>query len=139
MEPLRKGRLVARLAEGRDDMGRVMALRAACFPRRSGVEEDAQDTLSAHVMVEGPEGLLAYFRVMLFGWGAGLERWVARSLGASWWSVAKCEGGKCRAARLSRWTFHSRRGNARAGSFCSVMTGWLQGSDAAWYATRCAT
>ena len=55
-------------------MGRVMALRAACFPRASGVEEDAQDTLSAHVMVEGPEGLLAYFRVMLFGWGAGLEQ-----------------------------------------------------------------
>lgn len=53
-------------------MGRVMALRAACFPRVSGAEEDAQDGLSAHVMVEGPAGMLAYFRVMLFGWGAGL-------------------------------------------------------------------
>jgi len=74
VEPLRKGRLVARLAAGRSDMARVMALRAVCFPRTSGVEEDAQDALSAHVMVEGPEGLLAYFRVMLFGWGAGLEQ-----------------------------------------------------------------
>lgn len=74
MEPLRKGSLVARLAGGRADMGRVMALRATCFPRSGGVEEDAQDGLSAHVMVEGPEGLLAYFRVMLFGWGAGLAQ-----------------------------------------------------------------
>ena len=74
MEPLRKGSLVARLAGGRADMGRGMALRATCFPRSGGVEEDAQDGLSAHVMVEGPEGLLAYFRVMLFGWGAGLAQ-----------------------------------------------------------------
>lgn len=74
MEPIRKGRLAARLAAGRADMARVMALRAVCFPRASGVEEDAQDALSAHVMVEGPEQLLAYFRVMLFGWGAGLEQ-----------------------------------------------------------------
>ncbi len=55
-------------------MGRVMALRAACFPRTGGVEEDAQDALSAHVLVEGDGGLLAYFRVMLFGWGAGLAQ-----------------------------------------------------------------
>lgn len=55
-------------------MGRVMALRAACFPRSRGVEADAQDALSAHMMVEGAEGLLGYFRVMLFGWGAGLEQ-----------------------------------------------------------------
>lgn len=74
MEPIRKGGMVARLAEGRSDMARVMALRAGAFPRRSGVEEDAQDALSAHVMVEGAGGLLASFRVMLFGWGAGLEQ-----------------------------------------------------------------
>ena len=55
-------------------MGRVMALRGACFPRTSGREEDAQDALSAHVMVEGEGVLLGYFRVMLFGWGAGLEQ-----------------------------------------------------------------
>jgi L-ornithine Nalpha-acyltransferase len=71
--------MVARLAKGRSDMGRVMAFRAAAFPRGSGVEEDAQDALCAHVMVEGAGGLLAYFRVMLFGWGAGLEQgYVAR-------------------------------------------------------------
>ncbi|MES2551742.1 MAG: GNAT family N-acyltransferase [Pseudomonadota bacterium] len=74
MEPLRRGGLVARLAEGRADMGRVMALRRAAFPRRAGSEEDAQDALSAHVMVEGEAGLLGYFRVMLFGWGAGLAQ-----------------------------------------------------------------
>jgi putative hemolysin len=64
--------MVARLAEGRDDMIRVMALRRSAFPRQGGQEEDVQDALSAHVMVEGREGLMAYFRVMLFGWGAGL-------------------------------------------------------------------
>lgn len=66
--------MVARLAHGRADMARVMAFRAAAFPRRSGAEEDAQDALSAHVMVEGDAGLLACFRVMLFGWGAGLAQ-----------------------------------------------------------------
>ena len=65
---------MARLAHGRADMARVMAFRRAAFPRITGEEEDAQDALSAHVMVEGDAGLLAYFRVMLFGWGAGLEQ-----------------------------------------------------------------
>nr|WP_242070013.1 GNAT family N-acetyltransferase [Tabrizicola soli] len=53
-------------------MARVMDLRRAAFPRASGVEEDTQDALSAHLMVEGGGRLLGYFRVMLFGWGAGL-------------------------------------------------------------------
>jgi putative hemolysin len=66
--------MVARLAHGRAEMARVMAFRAAAFPRRSGAEEDAQDALSAHVIVEGDAGLLACFRVMLFGWGAGLAQ-----------------------------------------------------------------
>jgi putative hemolysin len=74
LEPLRKGGMVARLAEGPSDMARVMTFRAAAFPRRSGVEEDAQDALSAHVVVEGERKMLAYFRVMLFGWGAGLAQ-----------------------------------------------------------------
>lgn len=74
MEPIRKGKLIARLAQGQGDMGRVMAFRRAAFPRLAGEEEDAQDALSAHVMVEGPDGVLAYFRVMLFGWGAGLAQ-----------------------------------------------------------------
>ncbi len=64
--------MVARLAEGPVDMARVMALRRAAFPRASGQEEDAQDALSAHLMVEDGGQLFAYFRVMLFGWGAGL-------------------------------------------------------------------
>lgn len=66
--------MVARLASGQADMARVMALRRVAFPRHSGAEEDAQDDLSAHVMVEGAGGLLGYFRVMLFGWGAGLAQ-----------------------------------------------------------------
>jgi L-ornithine Nalpha-acyltransferase len=55
-------------------MDLVMAFRAAAFPRRSGPEQDAQDVLSAHVIVEGEAGIEAYFRVMLFGWGAGLSQ-----------------------------------------------------------------
>ena len=66
--------MVARLAQGPADMARVMAFRAAAFPRRSGPEEDAQDALSAHVMVEEAGALRASFRVMLFGWGAGLAQ-----------------------------------------------------------------
>ena len=73
MEPIRKGKLMARLAEGRD-IARVMAFRRAAFPRVSGAEEDAQDALSAHMVVEGEGEMLAYFRVMLFGWGAGLAQ-----------------------------------------------------------------
>jgi L-ornithine Nalpha-acyltransferase len=68
------GELMARLAAGPKDMARVMAFRRAAFPRTSGEEEDAQDALSAHVMVEDHGHLAAYFRVMLFGWGAGLAQ-----------------------------------------------------------------
>lgn len=74
MEPIRKGKLIARLVQGRAGMDRVMAFRRAAFPRLSGQEEDAQDALSAHVVVEGEGEVLAYFRVMLFGWGAGLAQ-----------------------------------------------------------------
>jgi putative hemolysin len=86
--PLQKGGLVARLAEGRPDMARVMALRRAAFPRRDGAEEDAQDGLSAHLMVEGEGGLLAYFRLMLFGWGAGL----AAGYAARFYDIAPLAG-----------------------------------------------
>jgi L-ornithine Nalpha-acyltransferase len=74
MLPIRKGKLIARLAVDPRDMGRVMAFRRAAFPRVAGAEEDAQDALSAHVVVEAEGALLAYFRVMLFGWGAGLSQ-----------------------------------------------------------------
>ncbi|MFM7444471.1 MAG: GNAT family N-acyltransferase [Tabrizicola sp.] len=74
METIHKGKLIARLAQGRAEMDRVMAFRRVAFPRVKGTEEDAQDALSAHVIVEGEGEVLAYFRVMLFGWGAGLAQ-----------------------------------------------------------------
>ena len=80
--------MVARLAQGPQDMTRVLALRAAAFPRTGGEEEDAQDQLSAHVMVEGAAGMLACFRVMLFGWGAGLSQGYA----ARFYDVAPLAG-----------------------------------------------
>ena len=88
LEALSKGGLTARLAEGPADMDRVMALRRAAFPKAAGPEEDAQDPLSAHVMVEGAGQLLAYFRVMLFGWGAGL----AKGYAARFYDVAPLSG-----------------------------------------------
>lgn len=88
MQPLHRGDLVARLAQGPHDMARLMALRAACFPRRSGQEMDAYDALSAHVMVEAADRLLGYFRVMLFGWGAGL----AQGYAARFYDVAPLAG-----------------------------------------------
>ena len=81
--------MVARLAEGAADLGRVMDLRRASFPRADGrPEEDAQDALSAHVMVEGGGRLLACYRVMLFGWGAGL----AQGYAARFYDVAPLAG-----------------------------------------------
>jgi L-ornithine Nalpha-acyltransferase len=99
VEPFRKGKLVARLAQGRADMGRVMAFRAAAFPRISGAEEDAQDALSAHVMVEGPDGMLGYFRVMLFGWGAGL----AQGYAARFYDVGPLSGYARPVAEMGRF------------------------------------
>ncbi|WP_333815732.1 GNAT family N-acyltransferase [Tabrizicola sp.] len=91
--------MVARLAEGAADMGRVMAFRRAAFPRAAGEEEDAQDALSAHVMVEGPEGMLAYFRVMLFGWGAGL----AQGYAARFYDVGPLSGYAKPVAEMGRF------------------------------------
>jgi putative hemolysin len=88
VQPLQRGGMVARLAHGRADMAKVMAFRQRAFPRAHGAEEDAQDALSAHVLVEGAAGLLAYFRVMLFGWGAGLQQGYA----ARFYDVAPLAG-----------------------------------------------
>ncbi len=82
--------MVARLAEGPEDLRRVMAFRKAAFPRRGGQGDgDAQDALSAHLMVEAADGrLLAYYRVMVFGWGAGL----AQGYAARFYDVAPLAG-----------------------------------------------
>ncbi|MDM7931068.1 GNAT family N-acyltransferase [Tabrizicola sp.] len=88
MQPVKRGGLVARLADGSADLARVLDFRRAAFSRTSGQEEDAQDALSAHVMVESAAGeLLGYFRVMLFGWGAGL----AQGYAARFYDVAPLE------------------------------------------------
>jgi putative hemolysin len=74
VEPIHKGGMVARLAHGRAELDRLLAFRRRAFPHRHGREEDDQDALSAHVMVERDGAVLACFRVMLFGWGAGLAQ-----------------------------------------------------------------
>lgn len=92
--------MVARLGHGPKDLAQVMAFRRAAFPRaHAGAEEDAQDALSTHVMVEGEAGLLAYFRVMLFGWGAGLEQGYA----ARFYDVAPLAGYALPIAEMGRF------------------------------------
>ena len=80
--------MVARLAHGRAELDRLLAFRRRAFPHRHGREEDDQDALSAHVMVERDGDVLAYFRVMLFGWGAGLSQGYA----ARFYDVAPLAG-----------------------------------------------
>ncbi len=81
-------------------MTRVMAFRRAAFPRHRGTEEDAQDALSAHVMVEAVDStLLGYFRVMLFGWGAGL----AQGYAARFYDVAPLAGYALPIAEMGRF------------------------------------
>ena len=58
MEPIRQGRLVARLAEGPDDVARALALRHEAFFRARGLvaglgeDRDAFDDRCLHVLVE---------------------------------------------------------------------------------------
>ena len=101
MTPLQRGKWVARLADGSEDMARVLAFRSAAFPRLDELpERDAQDDLSAHVMVEGPGGdLQAYFRVMIFGWGAGL----AQGYAARFYDVGPLSGYARPIAELGRF------------------------------------
>jgi putative hemolysin len=88
VEPIHKGGMVARLAQGRAELDRLLAFRRRAFPHRHGREEDDQDALSAHVMVERDGAVLACFRVMLFGWGAGLSQGYA----ARFYDVAPLSG-----------------------------------------------
>ncbi len=80
--------MVARLAHGRAELDRLLSFRRRAFPHRLGREEDDQDALSAHVMVERDGAVLASFRVMLFGWGAGLSKGYA----ARFYDVAPLSG-----------------------------------------------
>ncbi|MGL4236218.1 GNAT family N-acyltransferase, partial [Tabrizicola sp.] len=65
----------------------VMTFRRPAFPH-PGPEDDEQDGLSAHVVVQGEGGMLASFRVMLFGWGAGL----AQGYAAQFYDVGPLSG-----------------------------------------------
>lgn len=74
MQAFQRGQLTARLAEGRADLVRVLALRAQAFGRAPGIsDEDGFDARCRHVMVETPGGgLAACYRVLALDSGAGL-------------------------------------------------------------------
>lgn len=91
--------MVARLAHGRAKLDRLLAFRRRAFPHRHGREEDEQDALSAHVMVERDGEVLAYFRLMIFGWGAGL----AQGYAARFYDVAPLAGYAKPVAEMGRF------------------------------------
>ncbi|NPD16170.1 GNAT family N-acetyltransferase [Xinfangfangia sp. D13-10-4-6] len=71
MLPLARGGMRARLAGGAQDLARVQALRALCWP---GETPDPLDTQAGHLMIEGRDGrLLAAMRVAVAGSGAALH------------------------------------------------------------------
>ncbi|MCB6177037.1 GNAT family N-acetyltransferase [Rhodobacter sp. Har01] len=73
MQPLIRGRYVARLAEGPADIARMLALRGAVF-RAGGDDADALDARCRHVLVEGAGGTLCGgFRVAILQ-SAALEQ-----------------------------------------------------------------
>lgn len=71
MEPIRQGRLVARLAEGPGDLARALALRREAFFGARGLragpggDRDAFDDRCLHVLVETDGRLAATCRVLL--------------------------------------------------------------------------
>lgn len=62
MQAIRHGAWVARLAAGPGDRAAALALRGLAF-RQGGADGDAWDDVASHVLVEGPAGLAATFRL----------------------------------------------------------------------------
>lgn len=64
MQPMRKGALVLRQSDCAQDVSAIKALRATCFERPDGVDEDAFDGCCSHVLIEREDtgALLGGFR-----------------------------------------------------------------------------
>lgn len=76
--PMYRGALVARLAEGAQDIGRALALREQVFRRDRGLggpDADAFDARCLHVLVEDHASgrLLCCYRLLLLAGGAAVE------------------------------------------------------------------
>ena len=75
---LRRGKFVARFAQGTSDLQRAQHLRHHCFveaagraPQPGGLDQDKFDAMCDHILVEDSEGtLLCCFRLMSFASGA---------------------------------------------------------------------
>lgn len=73
---LARGRYVARLAEGAEDLARAQALRYRAFrdPEGEGRDADRFDVIARHVLIEDRDGALAAcFRVLSYDDGAALS------------------------------------------------------------------
>lgn len=75
MLPLLKGRLQARLAQSAADLRAAQALRHLCFRRTEGLDADAFDGRSQHVLVEDQtdDRLICCFRVLPLASGQGIS------------------------------------------------------------------
>ena len=69
-----KGRYGVRLAETAADLAACQALRHQCFFASAGLDTDAYDPVCEHIMIAGPQGLVATCRVMRLGAGAEIGR-----------------------------------------------------------------
>lgn len=66
---LRKGRYLARVARGRDDLARAQSLRALCFGSQNGaLDQDSFDATCTHVLIEDTDtgSLIGCFRLLPF-------------------------------------------------------------------------
>ncbi len=71
MQPVAKGRLIARVDAGPSDVRAVQALRGRCFRAGTGPDQDAIDLICRHVLIENRDTgvLVGCFRLMLLSSG----------------------------------------------------------------------
>ncbi|MFT4152062.1 MAG: GNAT family N-acyltransferase [Paracoccaceae bacterium] len=110
MPGLRKGRYIARLAEGPADMDRAQALRHLSFREARGLapaegrDADAFDPLCQHVLVEEAKSatLVCCFRLMPLTGGAE----IGRSYSAQYYDLSRLKDFTGRMVEMGRFCIH---------------------------------
>ena len=100
---LEKGRYVARLATGAQDIAAAQALRTLCF-RTDHLDADAHDATCQHVLVEDTRSgaLVCCFRLMVLEGGAE----VARSYSAQYYDLSSLADFDGRMVEMGRFCIH---------------------------------
>ncbi len=68
-----KGRYGVRLAQSAEDVDACQRLRHLCFLGRPGIDAEPFDDGCTHIMVAGPDGLVATSRVLMMSDGKGVD------------------------------------------------------------------